>query len=385
MSLNLLKIYQTQGAWYKQTTNGKPVGVLWHDTGAGNPELRRYVQPSKNDSQYSYFMSLLGRNTGNNDWNRASANSAGLNAWVGKLADGSVAAVQAGDWYKRPWGVGSGRKGSLNGDKGNSNAPFWIQFEICDDYAHNQPCRKEYFDAAYRQAVELTAYLCKEFGFDPHGTVNYKGVDVPVILCHQDAYKLGFGSNHADVYTWFKRFGKTMDDVRNDVAALMGSIEVPTPDPSPDPAPIPEVDNTVRVGSLVSIKAGAKWYSGSSIPSWVQKKNWYVYAINGDRIVLNQSEDKTNKIMSPIHLSDIEVVGAKPNSGSSSSSGSTSNGYRVKVLHDALNIRKGAGQNYPIVGQITDRGVYTIVEERNNYGRLKSGAGWIALGWTSRI
>lgn len=28
-------------------------------------------------------------------------------------------------------------------------------------------------------------------------------------------------SNHGDVYNWFNRFGKTMEDVRRDVAALM--------------------------------------------------------------------------------------------------------------------------------------------------------------------
>jgi hypothetical protein len=31
------------------------------------------------------------------------------------------------------------------------------------------------------------------------------------------------GTNHSDVYHWFNRYGKTMDDVRNDVAALLSS------------------------------------------------------------------------------------------------------------------------------------------------------------------
>jgi hypothetical protein len=29
------------------------------------------------------------------------------------------------------------------------------------------------------------------------------------------------GGNHGDVLHWFSRFGKTMNDVRNDVAELM--------------------------------------------------------------------------------------------------------------------------------------------------------------------
>ena len=56
----------------------------------------------------------------------------------------------------------------------------------------------------------------------------------------------------------------------------------------------------------------------------------------------------------------------------------------VKVTADALNIRKGPGTNNPIVGCITDRGTYTIVEESGTWGRLKSGAGWISLAYTKK-
>lgn len=79
----------------------------------------------------------------------------------------------------------------------------------------------DYFQKVYREAVELTAYLCKIHGLDPRGTVNFCGVKTPVILCHQDSYRIGLGGNHGDVYTWFNQYGKTMDDVRNDVAALL--------------------------------------------------------------------------------------------------------------------------------------------------------------------
>ena len=64
--------------------------------------------------------------------------------------------------------------------------------------------------------------------------------------------------------------------------------------------------------------------------------------------------------------------------------------YRVRVTADVLNIRKGAGTNYPMVGKIADKGVYTIVEESaetgaTKWGRLKSGAGWIALDYTTKL
>ena len=60
-------------------------------------------------------------------------------------------------------------------------------------------------------------------------------------------------------------------------------------------------------------------------------------------------------------------------------------GYKVKVITDALNIRAGAGTNYKINGCIKDQGVYTIVETKNGWGKLKSGQGWICLQYAKRI
>lgn len=68
---------------------------------------------------------------------------------------------------------------------------------------------------------------------------------------------------------------------------------------------------------------------------------------------------------------------------------SVSDGYKVRVTAWGLNIRKGPGTSYPVVGCIRDKGVYTIVEEKMNgstkWGRLKSGAGWISLGYTEKV
>lgn len=212
-------MYDSYNYTHPQYTNMNPVGVLWHDTAGGNPNLRRYVQPSKKDENYSYLINLIGKNTGGNDWNTLGIinpdHKAGLNAWVGKLADGSVATVQALPWTWRPNGCGSGSKGSCNDG--------WIQFEICDDGYSNGT--KTYFDKAYNEAVKLTAYLCKKFGIDPNGTVVHNGVTVPTILCHKDSSDLGLGSAHGDIYVWFKKYGKTMDDVRKDVQNLINSTE----------------------------------------------------------------------------------------------------------------------------------------------------------------
>lgn len=62
-----------------------------------------------------------------------------------------------------------------------------------------------------------------------------------------------------------------------------------------------------------------------------------------------------------------------------------STGYKVKITASALNVRSGAGTNYPIRLTIKKNEVYTIVEEKNGWGKLKSGAGWISLQYTKKV
>lgn len=65
--------------------------------------------------------------------------------------------------------------------------------------------------------------------------------------------------------------------------------------------------------------------------------------------------------------------------------------FLVRVSISDLNIRKGAGTNYARTGKYTGKGVFTIVEVKSGtgsakgWGRLKSGAGWIALDYAARI
>ena len=201
----------TQSTCYQGTRTMEVKGVLWHSTGANNPTLKRYVQPSDTpDKRDTITLAQIGKNSYKNDWNHID-HEAGLNCWIGKLADGTVTTVQTMPWNYRPWGCGSGNKGSCNSG--------WIQFEICEDGLTDNT----YFNAVYKEACEITAYLCKMYGIDPNGTVNVGGIKVPTILCHQDSYRLGLGSNHGDIYHWFSKHGKSMETARKDVASILSA------------------------------------------------------------------------------------------------------------------------------------------------------------------
>ena len=213
--MRLLNCLLTANRCYKTGATIKPKGVMVHSTGANNPNLRRYVQPVSTTPDRAGLLARLGTNPNGNHWNRAGLNVC-VHGFIGRLADGSVAAVQTLPWDRRGWHAG-------NGSSGKSANDTHISFEICEDGLTDP----DYFARAYREAVELTAMLCKQYGLDPLAD--------GVVICHQEGYRRGIASNHGDVLHWFPRFGKSMDDFRADVAAELGRRpEAPAVDGSND-------------------------------------------------------------------------------------------------------------------------------------------------------
>lgn len=174
---------------YKRGLTIVPKGVMVHSTGANNPWLKRYVQPDDG---------ILGKNSYDNDWNRPGLDVC-VHAFIGKKADGGVATYQTLPWNRRGWHAGAAANNTH------------ISFEICEDALRDSA----YFDKIYREAVELTAYLCVRYGLDPLAD--------GVVIDHAEGYRRGIASNHGDVGHWFPRFGKTMDDFR---AAVKAQTEV---------------------------------------------------------------------------------------------------------------------------------------------------------------
>ena len=216
-----MKLYQqflTRNACYITGKVFKPIGVMIHSTGAENPNASRYVPGDEviglntkgtHWDVYHPGGRDIGRHTyvnrdGDYTCDKCGGRQVAVHAFIGKMADGSVAIVQTLPWTMRAWHAGK--------SKGNNQ---YIGFEICEDGLDDP----EYFAAVYRAAVELTAYLCKLNGWDPlaDGTV----------ICHAEGYRRGVASNHGDVLHWFPRHGKTMDDFRADVAReLEGGVDM---------------------------------------------------------------------------------------------------------------------------------------------------------------
>jgi len=59
--------------------------------------------------------------------------------------------------------------------------------------------------------------------------------------------------------------------------------------------------------------------------------------------------------------------------------------YVVRITADVLNVRKGPGTQYDVVRTVSKGEAFTIVDVSGNWGKLKSGAGWIDLSYTIRL
>jgi len=149
-----------------------------------------------------------------------------------------------------------------------------------------------------------------------------------------------------------------MNTARADITKILNTIPIITP----------RVDN-LEAGDLVSIALGAVYYSGKPVPDWVQKQNWYIASLKEDRAVLGENENRTNTITSPINTKFLTEI-FKP--------------YVVRILYDTA-VYKEPNPLSLIRTSLKAKDAYTIIEEKDGWGKLKSGAGWINLAYTEKI
>ena len=159
------------------------------------------------------------------------------------------------------------------------------------------------------------------------------------------------------------------------VNKILGSKYVPSAPKSPQPV-ISTNSTKFKEGDIIKLKANATYYNGVKIPSFIFKSTLYYRGKNNNGIII--STKKTGAITGIVKESAIETK----NTVSSTTANSS---YKVKVTSNDLNIRRGPGTKYSITGRITDCGIYTIVEISNNWGRLRSGLGWICLDYTKKV
>lgn len=123
-----------------------------------------------------------------------------------------------------------------------------------------------------------------------------------------------------------------------------------------------------KVGDKVKVKTTATHYTtGQSIKSFVKGSTYEVTKVDSNKLLLSN-------IVSWVWDYDVDKV-----SSSTTAATATTNSFLVEIICDSLNIRQKADFNSKVVGTVKKGDVFTITEENNGLGKLKSGAGYISL------
>lgn len=279
-----------------------------------------------------------------NQWNNASYGAACVHAFVDATQDNTV--YQTLPWNHRGWHGG-----------GSSNDTH-IGVEMCE------PAEIRYTSGAnftcsniiaariatkrtYDSAIELFAMLCEKFNLNP----------MTQICSHAEGYRKGIATNHGDPeHLWNGlSMGYTMDTFRKAVKAKMSGTAAQQTDNTVTTSELYRVRKTwtdakSQLGAFKSLESAKKLVDSN--------KGYSVFAASG-------------KAVYPIsNATDTET-------------------YKVKITADVLNIRSGPGLSNAVTGTVKQNEVYTIVDTKTadgyTWGKLKSGAGYIALTYTTKL
>ena len=225
---------------------------------------------------------------------------------------------------RNAWACGDGTNGSGN-RKG-------IQVEIC--YSKSGGAR---FENAEKNAAKFIAQLLKERGW---------GADK--VKKHQD-----FSNKYCPHRTLDKGWASFVNMIKDYLNELNKPVQSTQ-------------SSSISVGDKVKVKTTATHYvTGQSMASFVKGSTYEVTRIDGNKLLLSD-------IVSWVWDYDVDKVGSTTQS-------SSDNSFLVEIICDELNIRQQADFDSKVVGTVKKGEVFTIIEEKNGLGKLKSGAGYISM------
>lgn len=225
---------------------------------------------------------------------------------------------------RNAWHAGDGGSG-----RGNR---YGIAVEIC--YSKSGGAR---FENAEKNAAKFIAQLLKERGW---------GVDK--VKKHQD-----FSNKYCPHRTLDKGWASFVNMVKDYLNELNKPVQSTQ-------------TSSISVGDKVKVKTTATHYAtGQSMASFVKGSTYEVTRIDENKLLLSD-------IVSWVWDYDVDKV-------ASATQSSSDNSFLVEIICDELNIRQQADFNSKVVGTVKKGEAFTIVEEKNGLGKLKSGVGYISM------
>ncbi|MEG1997903.1 MAG: peptidoglycan recognition family protein [Clostridiales bacterium] len=195
--MKLTQCFLTENNCFKSGRRQQVKAIMIHSIGENQPWLRQYIGSSQGEF-------------GDAPWNTAQpgGDNVCFHAFIGKDAQGIVRCCQTLPWEMIGWHSGSGCLGYAQ----NANNNGYIGLAVCGDALDDAV----YFEAVYREIIELCAYLCCQYQLNP----------LTDILSHGEGYAQGIASAHQDPRPWFYHPGQSMDDLRRDIQGVLAARDV---------------------------------------------------------------------------------------------------------------------------------------------------------------
>jgi len=239
---------------------------------------------------------------------------------------------------------------------GNGNRQS-IGIEMCVNTDGN-------FQRAIDRTAELTADICRR-----------RNIPIENIRQHQQWSGKNCPQNirAGRPHTW----AVFIDKVRAHLGQAPATTNPPTPATTPQTAHTTPA--AFNVGDIVQFTGGAVYVSSRAAnPAHSRGRSScrVTYITNGAPQPFHLVSTDGGGVHGWVAAGDVAAIGQAP---------ATFKEYTARV-QGGTTYRTGAGANFAAAGTIpAGGGVYTIVEEKNGFGRLKSGAGWLPLTSVTRI
>ena len=295
---------------------------------------------------------------------------------VGQLSAESIGGCFTSTSRKASCNYGIGKDGRICLVVDEANRSWCSSSKANDQRAITIECASDMSEpytmnsAVYNKLIDLCTDICRRNGIkkllwfaDKAKSLSYEPAnDEAVLTVHR-----WFASKSCPGDWLYSRLG----DVASRVTASLGGAVANTTETTSFPATPFTVEVKIpdlNYRSLPSMDGRVKGQTGKGVFTIADVTNgWGKLKSGAGWIYLGNS--------------DYVTIG---NAAPSATHANTSSSYKVKITANVLNVRAGAGTSFKKVTTVKRGEVYTIVDTTSNWGKLKSGAGWICLDYTAR-
>ncbi|MDB8439123.1 peptidoglycan recognition protein family protein [Turicibacter sanguinis] len=255
------------------------------------------------------------------------------------LAVDEAEVIQGLPLDRNSWACGDGANGI-----GNRQS---INVEICRPTHVNQ--------SLYRRAEENAVYVVARLLYENQLSIeklkkhqDWSGKTCPNVLIKEEGWN---------------RFKERVDTVLKAIHNGECSAEL-----SSGTTEVTNSHSLYSVGDRVKVLASAKTYvTGEVIKEFVKGQTYEIMRVHDNKLLLSD-------IISWVYSHDVEKVSVDSNTMIA-----TETPFLVEIICDQLHIRHNPDFNSVVVGAVKSGEVYTIIQEENGLGKLKSGVGYISM------